>query len=130
MTMLPTRIASASLLALFMTVGASQVSAQTSGAQPPAEQPAPAMQAGNISEEKLESFADSLGEIMQIREDFTARLEKTGDPAEAQRLQQEANEKMMETVESNDLSVDEYNAINAAIQNDPELRNRVIAMLQ
>jgi len=129
MTKLTTRLASASLVALFMPAGASQVSAQQA-TQAPATQPAPAMQAADISDQKLEKFADSLGEIMEIREDFTAKLEKTGDPAEAQQLQQQANEKMMNTVAENDLSIAEYNAINQAVQNDPKLRDRVVAMVQ
>ncbi|MBA1276412.1 MULTISPECIES: DUF4168 domain-containing protein [Pseudomonadaceae] len=127
MTKLKTRLVSASLAALFMAAGASQVSAQQATQ---ATQPAPAIQASDISDQKLEKFADSLGEIMEIREDFTAKLEKTGDPAEAQQLQQEANEKMMSSVEDNDLSIEEYNAINQAVQSDPQLRDRVIAMVQ
>ncbi|MCP9339843.1 DUF4168 domain-containing protein [Stutzerimonas xanthomarina] len=129
MTKLNARLVSASLTALLMAAGASQVSAQQAS-QAPAAQPAPAMQAADISDKKLEKFADSLGEIMEIREDFTAKLEKTGDPAEAQQLQQQANEKMMGTVEDNDLSIEEYNAINQAVQNDPQLRDKVIAMVQ
>ncbi|AHL73831.1 hypothetical protein CH92_01455 [Stutzerimonas stutzeri] len=129
MTKLKTRFVTASLAALLMTAGASQVSAQQTS-QTPATQPAPTVQAADISDKKLEKFADSLGEIMEIREDFTAKLEKTGDPAEAQELQQQANEKMMNTVVENDLSIEEYNAINQAVQNDPQLRDRVVAMVQ
>ncbi len=128
MTKLNARLVSASLATLLMAAGVTQVSAQEANA--PATQPAPAVQASDISDKKLEKFADSLGEIMEIREDFTAKLEKTGDPAEAQQLQQEANEKMMNTVVDNDLSIEEYNAINQAVQNDPQLRDRVIAMVQ
>jgi transcription initiation factor IIF auxiliary subunit len=129
MTKLNARLVSASLAALLMAAGASQVSAQEASPAP-AAQPAPALQASDISDKKLEKFADSLGEVMEIREDFTAKLEKTGDQAEAQQLQQEANEKMMNTVVENDLSIEEYNAINQAVQNDPKLRDRVSAMVQ
>ncbi|MFG3451939.1 DUF4168 domain-containing protein [Pseudomonas knackmussii] len=129
MTQLNARLVSASLAALLMAAGASQVSAQQAN-QAPATQAAPAMQASEISDKKLEKFADSLGEIMEIRQDFTAKLEKTGDPSEAQQLQQQANEKMMNTVVENDLSIEEYNAINQAVQNDPKLRDKVVAMVQ
>ena len=129
MTKLNTRFVSASLFALFMAASTSQVMAQQA-AQPQAPQAAPAMQASDISDKKLEKFADSLGEIMEIRQDFTAKLEKTGDPAEAQQLQQQANDKMMKTVEQNDLSIEEYNAINQAVQSDPKLRDKVISMIQ
>lgn len=129
MPQLNARLVSASLAALLMAAGASQVSAQQAN-QAPATQAAPAMQASEISDKKLEKFADSLGEIMEIRQDFTAKLEKTGDPSEAQQLQQQANEKMMNTVVENDLSIEEYNAINQAVQNDPKLRDKVVAMVQ
>ncbi|MCI0917251.1 DUF4168 domain-containing protein [Pseudomonas stutzeri] len=129
MTKLNTRLVSTGFAALLMAAGASQVSAQQASPAP-ATQPAPVVEAADISDKKLEKFADSLGEIMEIREDFTAKLEKTGDPAEAQQLQQQANEKMMNTVQENDLSIEEYNAINRAVQNDPKLRDKVIAMIQ
>ena len=129
MTMLKSRVVSASLLALFMAAGRSQVLAQQAS-QPQAPQTAPAMQASDISDKKLEKFAESLDQIMEIRQDFTAKLEKTGDPAEAQQLQQQANEKMLETVQNNELSIEEYNAINQAVQNDPQLRDKVISMIQ
>ena len=129
MTKLNTRLVSTGFAALLMAAGASQVSAQQASPAP-ATQPAPVVEAADISDKKLEKFADSLGEIMEIREDFTAKLEKTGDPAEAQQLQQQANEKMMNTVQENDLSIQEYNAINRAVQNDPKLRDKVIARIQ
>tara|TARA_Y100001949_G_scaffold169228_1_gene168896 strand:- start:16581 stop:16973 length:393 start_codon:yes stop_codon:yes gene_type:complete len=129
MTMLKSRVVSASLLALFMAAGSSQVLAQQAS-QPQVPQTAPAMQASDISDKKLEKFAESLDQIMEIRQDFTAKLEKTGDPAEAQQLQQQANEKMLETVQNNELSIEEYNAINQAVQNDPQLRDKVISMIQ
>jgi len=129
MTKLHTRLVSTGFAALLMAAGGSQVSAQQASPAP-ATQPAPVVEAADISDKKLEKFADSLGEIMEIREDFTAKLEKTGDPAEAQQLQQQANEKMMNTVQENDLSIQEYNAINRAVQNDPKLRDKVIAMIQ
>lgn len=129
MTKPNTRFVSASLLSLFMAAGVSQVSAQQAS-QPQPQQVAPVMQASDISDKKLEKFADSLGEIMEIRQDFTAKLEEIGDPAEAQQLQQQANQKMMKTVEDNDLSIEEYNAINQAVQNNPQLRDKVISMIQ
>ena len=87
-------------------------------------------QAQQFSEKKLESFAESLGEIMQIREEFTGKLQQTEDANKARDLQQQANEKMLGVIEENNISIEEYNAINEAVQTDPELRNRVIAMMQ
>jgi len=66
----------------------------------------------------------------QIREEFTGKLQQTEDADKARDLQQQANEKMLGVIEENDISIDEYNAINEAVQTDPELRNRVIAMMK
>ena len=67
---------------------------------------------------------------MQIREEFTGKLQQTEDANKARDLQQQANEKMLGVIEENNISIEEYNAINEAVQTDPELRNRVIAMMQ
>ena len=67
---------------------------------------------------------------MQIREEFTGKLQQTEDANKARDLQQQANEKMLGVIEENNSSIEEYNAINEAVQTDPELRNRVIAMMQ
>lgn len=67
---------------------------------------------------------------MEIREEFTGKLQQTEDANKARDLQQQANEKMLGVIEENDISIDEYNAINQAVQTDPELRNRVIAMMK
>ena len=67
---------------------------------------------------------------MQIREEFTGKLQQAEDANKARDLQQQANEKMLGVIEENNISIEEYNAINEAVQTDPELRNRVIAMMQ
>ncbi|HAW39688.1 MAG TPA: hypothetical protein DCX83_10290, partial [Pseudomonas sp.] len=63
-------------------------------------------------------------------EEFTGKLQQTEDANKARDLQQQANEKMLGVIEENNISIEEYNAINEAVQTDPELRNRVIAMMQ
>ncbi|MFC3607501.1 DUF4168 domain-containing protein [Stutzerimonas tarimensis] len=126
------RLAFAGLFAAVLALGAPLAQAQAQ-AQAPATQGAPATGAApmaqNFSDEQLERYAESLGEIVEIREDFTARLEDTSDVEEARELQQQAQQEMMTAVEDNGMSVEEYNAISQALQTDPDLRDRVIAML-
>lgn len=128
MTQHNARLAFAGLFSLFLGLGAPLALAQAPVDPAPAAQPAAGAQ--QVSDEKLESFAESLGEIMEIREEFTGKLQQTEDADKARELQQQANEKMLGVIEENDISVDEYNAINQAVQTDPELRNRVLAMLK
>jgi len=129
MTQHNARLAFAGIFSLFLGLAAPLASAQSANPAPTA-QPAAGAQAQQFSETKLENFAESLGEIMEIREEFTGKLQKTEDADKARELQQQANEKMLGVIEENDISIDEYNAINEAVQTDPELRNRVIAMMQ
>ncbi len=130
MTQHNTRLAFAGIFSLFLGLAAPLASAQAPANQAPTAQPSASAQAQQFSEKKLENFADSLGQIMEIREDFTGKLQQTEDANKARDLQQQANEQMLGVIEKNDISIDEYNAINAAVQTDPELRNRVIAMMQ
>lgn len=129
MTQHNARLAFAGLFSLYLGLAAPLASAQTANPAPTA-QPAAGAQAKQFGEKKLESFAESLGEIMEIREEFTGKLQQTEDAEKARDLQQQANEKMLGVIEENDISIDEYNAINQAVQTDPELRNRVIAMMK
>ncbi|EXF42765.1 hypothetical protein BAY1663_04819 [Pseudomonas sp. BAY1663] len=128
MTQPNARLALVGLFSLFLGLGAPLALAQAPAEPAPAAQPAAGTQ--QFSDDKLEGFASSLGEIMEIREEFTGKLQQTEDATQARELQQEANEQMLGVIEKNDISIDEYNAINQAVQTDPELRNRVIAMMK
>lgn len=128
MTQPNARLALVGIFSLFLGLGAPLALAQAPAKPAPAAQPAAGAQ--QFSDDKLEGFVSSLGEIMEIREEFTGKLQRTEDATKARELQQEANEQMLGVIEKNDISIDEYNAINQAVQTDPELRNRVIAMMK
>ncbi len=93
--------------------------------QPQAE--APAM---DFSDEQLQQFADASEEIVVISEEYTERLQSAEDQAAQQEVQMEANDKMVEAVEDSGLDVDTFNAIGQAVQQDPELMQRVQEMAQ
>ncbi len=73
-----------------------------------------------ITDEQLEQFADALGEIERINDEFVAQLEEADSQEEAQELQIAAQSEMVEC-----LSVEEYNAIAYRMQNDPEIQQRI-----
>lgn len=111
-----------------LLLSAPQAMAQPSAA-PQQAQPGQ-QQAQTFDDAQVERFADSFSEIMEIREHFSAQLQDADDAETAHELQQQANEKMIDVIENNDLSVTEYNAIAQAMQTDPELRDRVLALLE
>lgn len=83
-----------------------------------------------VSEAELLQFATAQMQISEIQQDFAGRLQGVEDPEKAHELQIKANEEMTEAVEDAGLDVESFNTIAMAIQNDPELQQRLTAMLQ
>ena len=93
----------------------------------PGQQAAPDIQ---VTDQQLEQFVDAQTAIVEIQQDFSAQLEQVDDPEKAHELQVEANEEMTGAVEDAGLTVESYNQIAMAIQNDPELQERLTRMIQ
>ncbi len=104
---------------------ATSLTAQEMQQQPPAPP-----QTVEVSDHQLEQFADAQIQITEIQQDFAGRLQEVDDPEQAHELQVQANEEMTEAVEEIGLSVQDFNEIAMAIQNDPELQQRLTALLQ
>lgn len=109
-------------------LSAGLMSATAHAQQDPAaapEQPQAAAPATDFTDEQLEQFAEVSQEIVVISEEYTERLQAAQDEAAQQEVQMEANDKMVEAVEEGGLDVDTFNAIGMAVQQDPELMQRV-----
>ncbi len=87
-----------------------------------------AAQQTQISNEDLEKFASADEKVSEIRDDFSERLSQADNQEEAQSLQLEAQEKMVEAVQSEGLEIPKYNEIATRMQTDPELQQRVQSM--
>ncbi|MGY6629799.1 MAG: DUF4168 domain-containing protein [Wenzhouxiangella sp.] len=94
------------------------------------QQPPAPPQTVEVSDQQLEQFADAQIQITEIQQDFAGRLQEVDDPEQAHELQVQANEEMTEAVQEIGLSVQDFNEIAMAIQNDPELQQRLTALLQ
>jgi hypothetical protein len=121
--------------AALLTAGlmAVQAHAQQDPAQDPAaapEQPQAAAPAQDFSDEQLQQFADASQEIAVISQEYTERLHAAEDEQTQQEVRMEANDRMVEVVEDSGLDVDTFNAIGHAIQQDPELMQRVQQMAE
>jgi hypothetical protein len=82
--------------------------------------------AAQVNDAKLDKFKDAFAEVNNIRKSFSGKLENVEDPEKAQKLQQQAQNDMIDAVESAGLSVQEYNQIFAAVQQNPELQKKVL----
>lgn len=85
--------------------------------------------ASSLKDSNLEKFAAVQQDLESIREEYSAKLGQVSDPSLAAELQQEASQSMVQAVESTGLDVETYSEIAQALGNDPELRERVMAMM-
>lgn len=99
----------------FSTAGMAQQ--QGAQQQPPADV--------DVSDAELQSFAEARTAITEIQQDYSQRMQNADDPEKANELQQQANEEMIGAVEDTGLDVESFNTIAMAVQNDPELQQKL-----
>lgn len=89
----------------------------------------PAVQADNgeaeFSEGQLESFMMARAEVREIQAEYSSRLQDVTDDQEVARLQTEAQKKMVEAVQDEDLTVEEFNQIARKANSDSEFREQL-----
>jgi hypothetical protein len=105
-------------LAALLAFGAAPVGAQDAAV--PAE----------FSQQQIEAFAGAAVEMRRLHEELGARMREAVDSDELARLQLEAQAEAVQIVETNGLSADDYRAIVAAANRDPELRATIVALMQ
>jgi hypothetical protein len=108
--------------------------------QPPAQEPAdvgpPVDEATapttttNISDQKIEQFADAYTAVQTIQQKAASELQTAKDPAAADKVKSEAESNMIAAVERTGLKVDEFNQIIESMTADANLRQRVAAKLE
>lgn len=99
-------------------------------AQEEYQAPPPQPETIDVSNQQLERFAHAQVEIVDIRQDFSARLQKVEDSEKAHELQLAANEEMTKAVKGAGLDVKTYNEIAMAIQSDPELQGKLNELME
>ncbi len=98
-------------------------SAQMDSGQPP-------ISAEDLSETQLESFAAAATRVSEITEQLQMQAQGVENEEELMQLQEQANMQMLQAVEDEGLTVDEYNTIFQVAQVDPELNARLVEMME
>ncbi|ABE58392.1 MULTISPECIES: DUF4168 domain-containing protein [Chromohalobacter] len=125
-----TAFVSAAMLTTGMVAAPAAMAQQEDPAASGAGQTQQGAAAQNFSDEQLQQFADASQEIAKVSQEYTQKLQNAEDESAQQDLRQEANEEMVSVVEDSGMSVEDFNAIGQAIQQDPELMQRVQGMVQ
>lgn len=86
-------------------------------------------QAAEFSEEQLETFVEARQRVIEISKKWQDRLNNADSQEELTSAQQAAQEEMVEAVQDQGISVDDYNLIADAAQQDPELMDRLNEMI-
>ncbi|BES70531.1 hypothetical protein RE428_15490 [Marinobacter nanhaiticus D15-8W] len=122
-----TLITSAAVSMALLAAGPAMAeSTQNQGYQNPA---ATGTQKTDYTDAQLKKFVNVQEDISDIREQYIPQIEKTDDKNKAQQLQMEANDKMVNAIQEKGLDIPTYNAIATAYNSEPQVRNRVDALM-
>lgn len=108
------------IMAGILTVTPAMAGPSQGQAVPPAE---------DVTQDDLKTFAEAYTQVTQIYNAYEQRIINSSEPAEANALQQEANEKMNQAVMDSGLSIEDYNSMYRAIENDQGLQNELTQVL-
>ena len=90
----------------------------------------PVAAATDVSDAQLRTFIDAATEVQSISEKWQARAASTESEEEVEEVRRQATEEMVGAVEEKGMTVDEFNSISKAAEQDPQLKSRIVAMLQ
>ena len=79
----------------------------------------------DVSDEEIQSFAAAMIDVQELGQEWTQRMQETEDQEELSQMQQEAQEEMIGAIEDHGMTVEEYNEIATAAQQDPELAQEI-----
>jgi uncharacterized protein HemX len=113
----------AAALGLALSAGAL---AQQQPPQPTTPQQAPEAQQVDVGDEEVRKFAEIYVEVEQTRAEIAQELSNAADQQEAQDIQVRAQEEIVTTIEDRGWSVEQFNQVANAINNDPELRQQAV----
>ncbi len=109
------RIFMSLMLAVALALGGGAAVAQQSGGVDPS----------SFNEEEIRQFADAWDNVLEVRDEYTQRMQQAEDREEASSLQDQANEEMVEAVRDSGISLETYGQIAQTASNSPELVERI-----
>ncbi len=78
----------------------------------------------NVSTEKLKKFKSAQQDVIQSQRQLQQKMNTAESPEQRAQIQQQANEEMVDAIADAGLSVNEYNQIATAVQENPGLRDK------
>ncbi|WP_459616567.1 DUF4168 domain-containing protein [Bordetella sp. 2513F-2] len=82
------------------------------------------------SEAQLQKYVGASQKVAVVADEYRPKVQAAPDDNARESLLKEADEKMVQAVNADGMTVDEFNDISRAVQEDPELQQRLVAMMQ
>lgn len=89
----------------------------------------PAAPATDFSQQQLESYAAAVMKVQEIDRAWRPKIDQAQNQQEAEAMATEATDEMIGEIEAQGLSVQEYNAITQAAEQDRQLYERIMTLL-
>ncbi|OZB19357.1 MAG: hypothetical protein B7X58_02790 [Marinobacter sp. 34-60-7] len=118
-----------SVTASLALLAATPVLAQDASQQEGYSDPAAAQQSTDFSDDQLKQFIDAQEGVMDVREEYIEKIEAADSQEQAQELQMEANDEMVSIIEEVGMDIPTYNSIATAYSSEPQVRNRIDALM-
>ncbi|CAM5395546.1 DUF4168 domain-containing protein [Eoetvoesiella caeni] len=108
-----------------LAFGLSSGTVMAQQASPPNSMAAPA---ANYTDAQLNKFISASRKVAVISQEYTPKLETTNDEASKTKVIKEADDKMVQAIHEEGMTVDQFNGLNQAAQQDPKLLQRLQSM--
>lgn len=95
---------------------------------PPASQTPMAPAAVQPTDQQLQRFASASQKVSGVVDEYRPKVDAAKTDVEKQKVIQEADAKMVKLVQADGLSVQEFNGIGQAVQQNPQLKERLMKM--
>jgi hypothetical protein len=120
-------VASIILIAAWLVVDAVPRAYAQNQSQAPS--PAPSQRSPDLSDQKLEAAAAALQRVVRVRADYQQRIE-AAPPSDSDKIADEAKGALVKAITDQGLSIDEYVSILVVAENDPAVRDKIVARMQ
>ncbi len=117
---------SISLAAILSAIAQFAVAQQP--AAPAAQNPVTAQV--DYSDQEIDMFAESYQAISKVRDKYMSELEQAQTDEQANKIQIAANEEMVKQIGRYGLTAEQYNEMAQAMQNNPQLLEKVLQKLE
>lgn len=123
-----TSAAFAAALAAALSAAPAPTLAQNTPAQnaPASQAPLPMQAVPNPTDQQLQRFASASQKVAGVVDEYRPKVEAAKTDDAKQKIVQEADAKMVKLVRADGLSVEEFNGISRAVEQNPQLKQRVI----